>query len=189
MMVMLVPGLETRFSLLLVPPQLLLFCCDCEGVGRCLVEQARRQGSQDNITAVVVFLRPVDALMEEEAARREAGEIPEGEMDPSWLMKKDAAPSTIYEIFSNNVTTFNPDSPTTKPGGDYNPFSPDSSTTADPHDGFGNGAVGNGSPAPPTDFVTYEQVGGDYDLSAGLPEIRSTDPTMEDGKCSTFLLM
>jgi hypothetical protein len=48
---------------------------DCEGVGRCLVEQARRQGSQDNITAVVVFLRPVDVLMEEEAARRQAGEV------------------------------------------------------------------------------------------------------------------
>ena len=37
------------------------------------MEQARRQGSQDNITAVVVFLRPVDVLMEEEHARREAG--------------------------------------------------------------------------------------------------------------------
>ena len=39
-------------------------------------------------------------------------------------MKKDAAPSTIYEIFSNNVDTFNPDSPSSKQGGDYNPFSP-----------------------------------------------------------------
>ncbi|XP_018006649.1 flocculation protein FLO11 [Hyalella azteca] len=150
---------------------------DCEGVGRCLVEQARRQGSQDNITAVVVFLRPVDVLMEEEAARRQAGEIPEGEMDPSWLMKKDAAPSTIYEIFSNNVGTFNPDSPTNKPGGDYNPFSPDTSATVDP---MGNGEAGNGSPAPPYQFASNEQVGHDYDLSAGLPDTHSADPTMED---------
>ena len=66
-------------------------------------------------------------------------QVPEAEMDPSCLMKKDAAPSTIYEIFSNNVSTFNPDSPTNKQPGDYNPFSPDTSN-------FENGDPMNGAP-------------------------------------------
>lgn len=48
---------------------------DTDGVGRCLVEAARNTGSDDNITAVVVFLRPVATIMEEEAQRIAQGQV------------------------------------------------------------------------------------------------------------------
>lgn len=56
----------------------LCFACvsgDTDGVGRCLVEAARNTGSEDNITAVVVFLRPVATIMEEEAQRIAQGQV------------------------------------------------------------------------------------------------------------------
>ncbi|KAK7076935.1 hypothetical protein SK128_004006 [Halocaridina rubra] len=79
----------------------LIFCSsagDTDGVGRCLVEAARSTGSEDNITAVVVFLRPVATLMEEEGQRIAQGQVPES--IPAVLMEKDSTPSSINAIFS-----------------------------------------------------------------------------------------
>ncbi|XP_076038176.1 uncharacterized protein LOC143023514 isoform X3 [Oratosquilla oratoria] len=97
---------------------------DTEGVGRCLVEAARSAGSDDNITAVVVFLRPVDILMEEEAARIAQGQVPEH--TPATMLAKDSTPSSLDAIFSS--PTFSP--PLTQfevsstCGSDMSPFSP-----------------------------------------------------------------
>ncbi|XP_068201532.1 uncharacterized protein [Palaemon carinicauda] len=76
---------------------------DTDGVGRCLVEAARSTGSEDNITAVVVFLRPVATLMEEEAQRIAQGQVPDEV--PAVLMEKDATPSSINAIFSPPIFT------------------------------------------------------------------------------------
>ncbi|XP_064117081.1 LOW QUALITY PROTEIN: mucin-2-like [Macrobrachium nipponense] len=76
---------------------------DTDGVGRCLVEAARSTGSEDNITAVVVFLRPVSTLMEEEAQRIAQGQVPDDV--PAVLMEKDSTPSSINAIFSPPIFT------------------------------------------------------------------------------------
>ncbi|CAL4063507.1 unnamed protein product [Meganyctiphanes norvegica] len=94
---------------------------DTDGVGRCLVEAARSTGSEDNITAVVVFLRPVGTIMEEEATRINQGQIPEPL--PTNLMKvSDAVPSSINAIFSPPINQFEMNTPPTPPT--FNPFSP-----------------------------------------------------------------
>ncbi|KAB7498794.1 hypothetical protein Anas_02686 [Armadillidium nasatum] len=82
---------------------------DTDGVGRSLVETARSAGSDDNITAVVVFLRPVSVLMEEETARISQGQVPEAESFV--LAQKDAPPPSFNAIFSppeNFNSTMNP---------------------------------------------------------------------------------
>ena len=63
--------LVRRFS----DPIFLFVSGETDGVGRCLVEAARNSGSDDNITAVVVFLRPVSTIMEEEAQRIAQGQV------------------------------------------------------------------------------------------------------------------
>ncbi|XP_071543855.1 uncharacterized protein [Panulirus ornatus] len=90
---------------------------DTDGVGRCLVEAARNTGSEDNITAVVVFLRPVTTLMEEEAHRIAQGQVLEPV--PTSVLSKDATPSSINAIFSPPINQFEYSSPTIP---SYNPF-------------------------------------------------------------------
>ncbi|XP_069169048.1 uncharacterized protein [Procambarus clarkii] len=90
---------------------------DTDGVGRCLVEAARNKGSEDNITAVVVFLRPVVTLMEEEAQRVSQGQVPEPV--PAAVLCKDSTPSSINAIFSPPINQFDYSSPTNLT---YNPF-------------------------------------------------------------------
>ncbi|KAK4295985.1 hypothetical protein Pmani_031485, partial [Petrolisthes manimaculis] len=94
---------------------------DTDGVGRCLVEAARTTGSEDNITAVVVFLRPVTTLMEEETQRIAQGQVPEPV--PESVLCKDATPSSINAIFSPPICQFEYSSPEAPPA--YNPFEGD----------------------------------------------------------------
>ncbi|KAK8732938.1 hypothetical protein OTU49_006672 [Cherax quadricarinatus] len=94
---------------------------DTEGVGRCLVEAARNKGSEDNITAVVVFLRPVATLMEEEAQRLAQGQVPDPV--PAVVLSKDSTPSSINAIFSPPINQFEYNSPTIPT---YNPFETES---------------------------------------------------------------
>ncbi|XP_050714608.1 proteoglycan 4-like isoform X3 [Eriocheir sinensis] len=84
---------------------------DTDGVGRCLVEAARNTGSDDNITAVVVFLRPVATIMEEEAQRIAQGQVPEPV--PEAVLCKDSTPSSINAIFTPPVNNqFDPNNET-----------------------------------------------------------------------------
>lgn len=77
---------------------------DTDGVGRCLVEAARNTGSDDNITAVVVFLRPVATIMEEEAQRIAQGQVSvAGQVlrRDCWAMDVGVPTSTIQLPFYN----------------------------------------------------------------------------------------
>nr|XP_027220107.1 protein phosphatase 1E-like [Penaeus vannamei] len=102
---------------------------DTDGVGRCLVEAARNAGSEDNITAVVVFLRPVATLMEEEAQRIAQGQVPDPV--PANIIYKDTTPSSINAIFSPPINQFEYSTPTTPP---FNPFESDEPVGAGPYD-------------------------------------------------------
>ncbi|XP_045134818.1 proteoglycan 4-like isoform X4 [Portunus trituberculatus] len=106
---------------------------ETDGVGRCLVEAARNSGSDDNITAVVVFLRPVSTIMEEEAQRIAQGQVPEPV--PEAVLCKDSTPSSINAIFSppvNQFADYNSDPPIYIPFDGEIPFKMDAEDAATP---------------------------------------------------------